>query len=409
MKNIKTQINLLLMMMLFSGITACKKNNGFNTIVSDDKTKPGVVSNIKVDNFNGGANITYDLPNSSNILYVLAQYKISDNISRETKSSYYQDTVVVNGFAQEKPYEVTLYTVTRANVKSDPVTVTVNPKTPVYALVRPTINLLPDFGGVNITADNPAKKEVGLVFLSYNANTHAMEIQDQFFSSAEKIDYSVTGYKSEEQNFEVYVTDRWGNVSDTLKKSLTPLYEEPCDKSKFTVLNYPSDSPIGFGWILPGLWDGKLDGNGWHTPLAGEPAPYTCSFGIGNSYKLSRFVLYERIGSEYTYRYANPKEFSLWGSNAAAPQDVRLPLVAAEGTVLGDWVNLGNFKFPDPPSGNKPGETTSADEDFVRKGVSFKVSFQAPPARFLRLSVKNTWGGLAGAHLMEFTPYGTPQ
>jgi len=398
-----------LMLLLLIGMAACKKNNGFNTIVSDDKTKPGVVSNVNVDNFNGGAKITYDLPNSTNILYVLATYKINDKISKETKSSYYQDSVVVNGFSEEKSYDVTLYTVTRANIKSDPITVTVNPRTPVYALVRPTINLVPDFGGVNVTADNPTRKEVGLVFLSYNPNTRAMEIRDQLYTSAAKIDYSVTGYNSEEQNFEIYVTDRWGNISDTLKKSLTPLYEEACDKSKFTVLNYASDTPIGFDWQLPNLWNDKLDGSGWHTTLSGEPAPYTCSFGIGKSYKLSRVVVYERIGSDYTYKYANPKEFSLWGSNVAAPVDIRLPLVAAEGTVLGDWVNLGNFKFPDPPSGSKPGQTTAADEDFVKKGVSFRIPFQAPDVKFLRLAVKNTWGGLGGAHLMELTVYGTPQ
>ena len=223
MINVKRQIIPLLMVVFLAGITACKKNNGFNTVVSDDKTKPDVVSNVKVDNFNGGANITYVLPNSANILYVLAKYKINDNDTRETKSSYYRDTVLVNGFSKEKPYEVTLYTVTRANVMSDPVTVTVNPKTPVYALVRPTINLSPDFSGVNITADNPTKQEVGLILMTYNKNTQAFEIQDQHFSSVEHIDYTITGFAAEEQPFEVYVTDRWGNVSDTLKKNLTPL------------------------------------------------------------------------------------------------------------------------------------------------------------------------------------------
>ena len=409
MINVKRQIIPLLMVVFLAGITACKKNNGFNTVVSDDKTKPDVVSNVKVDNFNGGANITYVLPNSANILYVLAKYKINDNDTRETKSSYYRDTVLVNGFSKEKPYEVTLYTVTRANVMSDPVTVTVNPKTPVYALVRPTINLSPDFSGVNITADNPTKQEVGLILMTYNKNTQAFEIQDQHFSSVQHIDYSVTGFAAVEQPFEIYVTDRWGNVSDTLKKSVTPLYEEECDKSKFSVLNLNSDTPIGFNWQLPNLWNGKLDGDGWHTILGGGPPPYICSFSIGRTYRLSRFVVYERIGSDYTYKYANPKEFSLWGSNVAAPGDAQLPLVAEEGAVVGDWINLGNYKFPDPPSGNRPGQTTSADEDFVKKGVSFRVPFSAPAVKFLRLSVKSTWGGLAGAHLMELTPYGTPQ
>lgn len=390
-------------------LAGCKKNNGFNTVVSTDKTKPSVVTNVKVDNFNGGAYITYDLPKSDNILYVLAQYKVNDNVSRETKSSYYTDTVMVNGFAKEKAYLVTLYTVTRAEVMSDPVTVTVNPLTPVYSLVRPSVVLSPDFGGVNITATNPTGKEIGLVLLAYNTNTKAMEIQDQYYGSAKNINYSVTGFKSEARDFAVYVTDKWGNLSDTLKKNLIPLYEEQCDKSKFSTLNLTTDSQIGFNWQVSNLWDGKQDGNGWHTTLSGDPAPYTCSFSIGKTYKLSRFVLYERTGSQFTYAYANPKEFSLWGANVTLPRDTKLPVTAAEGTVVGDWTNLGNFKFPDPPSGSRPGATTPADEDFVKKGVSFKVPFTAPGSKFLRISVATSWGGLGGAHLMEITPYGTPQ
>jgi len=405
--NIKKYI-LPCLIVLITGITACKKNNGFNAVVSEDKTKPLPITNLKIDNFNGGANITYDLPNSPNILYVLAKYKINDNAERETKSSYYADTVVVDGFAKAKPYEVTLYTVTRANVMSDPVTVTVNPLTPGYLAVRPSIALSPDFGGVNITAENPLKKQIGIVVMSYNQNTQSMEIEDQHFTRDAKIDYAVTGFASVERRFGVYVTDRWGNISDTLQKPLVPLYEEAMDKTKFTALNLSTDSQIDYEWYLPYLWDGKSDGNGWHTKY-GVPLPYSCSFGIGKTYKLSRFVLYERIGDRYTYKFANPKEFSLWGTNSSTPQNIQLPVRADEGTVIGNWVNLGNFRFPNPPSGNLPTAITSADEDFVRKGVSFKVPFAAPPVKYLRIAVATVWGNEAAAHLMEITPYGTPQ
>jgi hypothetical protein len=119
--------------------------------------------------------------------------------------------------------------------------------------------------------------------------------------------------------------------------------------------------------------------------------------------------VYERVGSQYTYKFANPKEFSLWGTNSSNPQDIKLPVKADEGTVIGNWVNLGNFRFPDPPSGNLPNAITSADEDFVKKGVSFKVPFAAPSVKYLRIAVATVWGSEAAAHLMEITPYGTPQ
>jgi hypothetical protein len=79
---------------------SCKKTDGYNTIVSTDKTRPGPVSNVKVVNFSGGATITYALPDSKNILYVQATYKINDKASRQTKSSYYSDSITVSGFAK---------------------------------------------------------------------------------------------------------------------------------------------------------------------------------------------------------------------------------------------------------------------------------------------------------------------
>src|SRR5688500_9886089 len=88
----------------------CKKVDSELEPVSTDMTKPGVVTNVQVQNINGAAYITYALPDSKNILYVLARYPINTDRIRETKSSYYNDTVFVDGFARAQEYEVTLYT-----------------------------------------------------------------------------------------------------------------------------------------------------------------------------------------------------------------------------------------------------------------------------------------------------------
>lgn len=389
-------------------ILSCKKSEGYNTPISTDMTKPDVVSNVKVDNFNGGANITYELPNSDNILYVLAKYKINGSVGRETKASYYKDTVTVNGFANEQDYDVTLYTVTRANVMSDPLTVKVHPQTPVYKLVKPTISITADFGGVNVKASNPLKKEIGVIIVAYDPATKMMEVQDQYFTKAATIDYSIRGYQNTARDFGVYITDQWNNISDTLKMSVTPLYEELLDKSKFSTYKMASDSPIGFNWPLSNLWNGKSDGDGWHTEY-GNKAPYVGTFSIGKTYKLSRFVLFERYGDDYRYRLGNPKDFSLWGSNVASPQDSQLPVLAEVGAVVGDWVNLGNYHFPDPPSGLPPGSTNAADDAFVKAGVNFNISINAPLVRFIRVAVSKTWSGGDAAHIMELSLYGKPE
>jgi hypothetical protein len=390
-------------------LSSCKKNEGFNGPVSDDKTKPGVITDVKVKNLNGAAYITYKLPNSPNLLYVLAQYDINGKTVRQTKSSYYTDTVLVDGFAKTKDYTVTLWSVSRANVQSDPVTVTVHPDTPYYLLIKPTIKLAPDFGGVNVKAVNRGKSPVGLILIALDNSTQALEVQDQHYTNKDSINYSVRGYSATSRKFGAYVTDKYGNVSDTTILNITPIFETLLDKSKFSLYRLPTDSPTAYGWEVPYLWDNKTDGysNGWHT-APGGPQPMQVTFSTGVSAQLSRFVMWERP-NEFTYSHGNPKDFSIWGSNKPAPQDALLPQSATVGTVVGDWINLGNYHYPDPPSGLTPGFTNAADQAFVSAGVNFDIPPGAPTVRYFRVLVHDTWSGGDFAHIMEFSIYGNPQ
>ncbi|MEO7212611.1 DUF4959 domain-containing protein [Mucilaginibacter sp.] len=399
-----------LAMALVCIIGSCKKNHGYNKEpVSTDKAKPGVVTNVQVKNFNGGAYITYDLPNSENILYVLAKYNINDKTGRETKSSYYTDTVTVDGFADVKDYEVTLTTISRANVASDPVKVTVHPNTPFYKLVKPSVTIATDFGGVAINALNPNRKDLGVILIALDNSTKALEVADQHYTNTDTISYTVRGFPSIPTKFGVYLTDKFGNLSDTTIVTLTPLFETQLDKTKFSVYKKASDSDIGYGWELPYLWDGKTDGysNGWHTQ-PGTGKPLQCTFGLGVLTQLSRIKIWERP-LEYAFFHGNPKTFTFWGSSKESPADVVLPQSAPVGTVVGDWVNLSNYRYPNPPSGLQPGFTNGADEKFVAAGVDFVVPTSAPPVKYLRLLVHDTWGKGDVTHLMEVSVYGKPQ
>ncbi len=416
MKNIKNYLLLLLLGAVTAGVTSCKRNDGYNSPISTDKTKPGVITNAKVTDYNGGSIITYDLPKSGNVLYIMARYQIRDGVSRETKASYFSDTLNVEGFAKAQEYNVTIYTVSRANVMSDPLTVTVHPKTPVFTMVKATSAIEPDFGGVHITALNPLKKSVGVILTKYDSTTRKMKVFDQHYTKDSLIDYSVRGMNTNYRNFGVYITDKFENISDTTKALISPLFEKMFDKSLFKPYVLPSDTEIGYaeyGWGLTNLWDGDTGGAGWHTK-PGHTPPFVCTFDVGVTYKLSRFVLWERPddaggGDKYAYGHGNPRLFSLWGSNVAFPKSVKLPLSAPEGTVLGDWTNLGNFVFPNPPSGLAPLEHNAADNAFVVAGVNFDVSLTAPEVRYIRLSVQESWSKGDIAHAMEISLYGSPK
>ena len=100
-------------MLLF--LVSCKEAEGFNTAVSTDQTKPPQVTAVKVENYAGGAVITYSLPKTDNLLYIMAEYRINDRVVRQSKSSYYTDTIRVEGFEKSQDYDVALYAVSRGS------------------------------------------------------------------------------------------------------------------------------------------------------------------------------------------------------------------------------------------------------------------------------------------------------
>ena len=95
--------------------------------IDNDPTVPGVVTDIKVVNTNGGATLTYSLPDDKNLLYVKAVYETSKGHSQEVKASYYTNSMQLSCFGDTLEHTVSLYAVSKSEVASAPVTVTVNP------------------------------------------------------------------------------------------------------------------------------------------------------------------------------------------------------------------------------------------------------------------------------------------
>ncbi|MGF7232931.1 DUF5000 domain-containing lipoprotein [Arachidicoccus sp.] len=407
-------INLFFLLLLLNMQIGCDKKSDYIKVVSTDRTKPGPVSNVKVINGPGMATLTYTLPDSKNILYVLATYKINDTLVEQSVNSYFTDTIFAKGFAKSKDYTVTLNVVTRAKIKSDPVTVTVHPTTPPYLLSYESIHLSSTFGGAYITAKNNTGQLVGTVLLKYDSATKKMLPIDQFNGSDSIITRSVRGYPSIPYLFGACVVDQYGNSSDTVLTTLTPLPEMQLDKSLFSEFTpaYPTDAPISGGWPVAGLWDGITNQDGsasWRglAPPSGK-FPIYCTFSLGVTAKLSRYTIWQR--SSFAYGNENPTNWSIWGSQKAIPADVQLPLGVPRGTVVGDWINLGNFVYLPSPSGTQPnGSATSADEAFVAAGWDYDFAPDNPPVRCIRFSSEGSFSQKVLCIVRELTFFGEPQ
>src|SRR5690606_4782433 len=131
--------------LLFAVLVAfggCKEQEGMAPINQNDP-KPAKVTNVEVENLPGGARISYTLPKSDNILYIKAVYEIREGVEQEVKSSYYNRGLIIEGFPDTQEYDVQLYTVSRGDVESEPMTVQVQPLSPPVKEVFKTIEIEP--------------------------------------------------------------------------------------------------------------------------------------------------------------------------------------------------------------------------------------------------------------------------
>ena len=402
-------------------VLSCNKASDYNSITSTDKTKPGVVTNINVTNFNGGAYITYTLPDSKNILYVEANYRINDKVTRQTKSSYYSDSITVSGFADSIEYKVTLFTVSRAEVKSDSVVITVHPKTPPYKLVRASLALQRDFGGVNIKATNSTFSPLGIITLLPDPLTNKYKVEDQHYTGDSSIAYSLRGYDTLVKKFAIYVTDQWGNISDTLFQPISPIFETVLDKSLFQPYVLATDVPNYQNGLfnLSNLWDYNLGEYCYNTqqpilPTNAKPNiwPAWATFDMGQTAKLSRYVVWDRVGPNniFVWNSGAPQTWIMWG-RADVPQDELMPtdttqLPALGSKTPGGWVNLGVFNAPPKPP-HTP--LTNDDINVWLSGFNFNFSIDLPKVRYIRFECLQTMGGTNNYFNMnEMSVFGNP-
>src|SRR5690554_2494050 len=104
-------IYILMLLMPFAWISC--KEEGRTDFVDDAAPAPAQVTKVTVTNKTGGAVLRYVMPVDENLLYVRAEYEITPGVVRETKSSYYKDSLVLEGFGTESTYDVNLYSVGR--------------------------------------------------------------------------------------------------------------------------------------------------------------------------------------------------------------------------------------------------------------------------------------------------------
>lgn len=373
--------------LILLGLPSCKKNEIHQPFIKDAGPAEQIM-NPEVKSLPGAATIYYGLPKGSDILYVEANYVIKKDKKMVVKSSYYDHSITVEGFADTMVHEVKLFSVNRSEKKSDPIIVKVKPlRAPVWN-VFDSLTITSDFGGVSVSFKNIDSGSMA-ISLIVKDSLGEWKDADTYYSSRNEGDFQVRGYKSEEQEFGVYVRDRWNNYSDTLIETLKPLHEEELDKSKFSSFRLDNDA-LAFGGGWPGanpisnLWNNNLNDYFYATnvPAYGgvQPGvPVSFTINLGHKVTLSRYTVW-MMTNEY-YRWDTAKEWEVWGSNNPSSD--------------GDW-NKWTYIMKNEqikPSGLPQGTNSAEDIAKAKEGDSFNFPVGTPQYQYLRFKILKSWDG----------------
>lgn len=395
MKRITKYIAIAVIMM----ITACQEM--IHSPLEEVSSTPGQPTVTKIENINGGAKVTYSIPNDPTILYVVAAFDTGNGEKREIKSSVYKNYIELEGFGDTNPYQIKLYSVNKAEVRSSPAEFTINPLNPPIDEVFKTLVVNRDFGGLNAKFSN--EKEKGIVFYTLYKDEEGNWVQyDRLFTSAKFRDYSVRGLLPNPTDFAFFFRDEWGNHSDTLKTNITPLYEEMLEKKLWKAYPLPSDNyTVQGSWgPISNIWDGdyvrlsKL----YYQATAGASMPNWFTIDLGKKSKFSRMVVFQAPTERpsYAYNYGTPRTYEVWGSNSPNP----------DGSFDG-WTLLIHCESV-KPSGSPVGERTPEDSAYALAGENYNFPTETEAYRYIRFKTIRSWTGAQNLMLTQLDLYGQP-
>ncbi|MDR1864501.1 MAG: DUF4959 domain-containing protein [Bacteroidales bacterium] len=321
-----------------------------------DEVAPGALRNIEIEELSGGARITYRLPDDDDLLGAKASFSYSEGgATVERFASAGNDTIELEGFGDTLTHAVTLYAIDKSGNVSAGETRTFKPLTPPIALMRETLEVSGEFGGIGFKWDNPNAKDMGVSLYVPDSISGEMLLHDTQYSN------SVEGYAvfrtfdAVVQSFRLEMFDRWNNYAVPLTDTITPLKEvELVGRIPGEVVgtyiniwklfdddnlhwqwrgdmhNGTSSTYVGrkFELVFDGnIPSGSVEGTYWHTAegvtytdyFPGEtgavPFPLYFTVDMGRPAKYSRFNIHSRTRSP-TYSAPLPIDFEIWATNS---------------------------------------------------------------------------------------------
>ena len=390
----------LLVLSLFS----CDNNE------EDKVTKPwnpGPLTEYSITPINGGATISYTIPNDPDIMYVMAEYERNGRSFTE-KSSVHKNSLTIDGFHKQNSVNATLYKVNKFEQRSEPLTVEFEPLESLISIAQNSLEMITGFGGIIASWDNPRATELGVrLMVEDEEEGNQLVTKDMYFSAVEDDLHPFRGFEAVETKFALAFEDKWGNISDTITFITTPFFETMVPKpyADFrSSVPYDNTSDYATTRPLSVLWDNIVNtsSHGWLTKSGNSGLSIT--FDMKQVAKLSRIVIHGYTVNA-PYSQANITKFELWGTDKfdyskitdkpywldewsvrlGALHGVDVTTQLPERTFKDDWVFLGEHEILRHTD-------SEAILDQARNGTEYTMPLDAAPVRYVRLFVREITG-----------------
>lgn len=366
------------------------------TPVTESSGKPSPITDVQTKEIAGGVRINYRIPEEQDLLAVKAVFTLTNGKTRELISSFYENSIKIEGYTDVREHTAKLYSVNRGGEMSDPVEVSFTPLESALSKAYRSMEIETDFGGARFSWLNPDKNALSLEFLADNS-IGELQSYKVLASQDDTATYSLRGFDAKPTTFGVIISDLWDNSSDTIfpvGRKLTPLYEKKLDKSKWSLVKLANDIPAWDYWegISAGIIDDDVSTIG-HSPVGVLPGSFTID--LGKKTKLSRFVIFQ-WDDDCEYAWGNPKSFEVYGRADA-------PGMTGQ---WDEWTKIMDCTIV-KPSGSPIGTNTDADIAALKAGHEFSVDVDAGVFRYIRIRILNTWGSSTFVHISEVTMYGS--
>ncbi|MFB2119090.1 DUF4959 domain-containing protein [Parapedobacter sp. 2B3] len=303
---------IIIIVVSFSAIYGCKESERFKINYADD-TPPGkpFVDPVYKPLY-GGARIYFTPPEDRDVLTVNASYLNQEGQEVWFSSSYFSDSIDVEGFPDTLPKEVSVYAVDRAGNKSEAQTITVVPKEPSISRIARSIAAKGGFGSFYVEWENELSQVIN-IHVNY---AYGDSEKNAIFTSTDTVErrFVLVGQIPESMPVRVRVAaeDRYGNISQTVESEIHLIKDEEIPKDKW-VIPQTNDSvggvPQGFWdgfegrarFLIDGIIDDGLNRNFGNTAARGQTGqvndgdlPANFIIDLGEEWEISRIITHQR-------------------------------------------------------------------------------------------------------------------